>query len=234
MKAFLLAAGNGSRLSPITDHIPKCLVPIRGMPMLEIWLQLCRRFAINEVTINVHAHPQQVREYLAVHQNGVNVRISEEPELLGSAGTLRANAEWVENESDFWVFYADVLTTADLDRMLEYHRQRQEVATLGVYEVPDPQRCGIISADENGLVRSFVEKPADPSGRSAFTGIFVATPELFDYVPTRYPSDIGFTVLPQLVGHMCAYPIREYLIDIGTPENYASAQRDWPGFAEGN
>ena len=126
--------------------------------MLAVWLQLCRRYDIDEVTVSPHAHAGQVREYLATHQHGMRVHISEEPELLGSAGTLRANAEWVRAERDFWVFYGDVLTTADLERMLEYHRQRQGVVTLGVYEVPDPHRCGIVTADENGLVGSFVRK----------------------------------------------------------------------------
>jgi len=200
--------------------------------MLSLWLQLCRRFNIDEVTINLHAHASQVRDYLAANTQGVRVHIYEEPELLGSAGTLRANADWVRQEHDFWVFYGDVLTATDLEKMLGYHRQRRGIATLGVYEVPDPRRCGIVTPDEQGLVCNFVEKPSNPSSNLAFAGILVATPALLHYIPARYPADLGFEVLPQLVGRMYAYSIREYLIDVGTFENYQAAQRDWPGLDE--
>jgi len=89
LKAFLLAAGHGTRLRPITDAIPKCLVPIRGVPLLAIWLRLCQQFGIDDVLINVHAHAAAVQDFLRQNANGVQTRVVEEPELLGSAGTLR-------------------------------------------------------------------------------------------------------------------------------------------------
>src|ERR1700688_3378395 len=102
MKAFLLAAGNGTRLRPITNTIPKCLLPIRGLPLLGIWLEMCRRFGIHEVLINVHAHTTAVREYIEKTDHEVTVKLFEEPTLLGSAGTLAANREWVSRENMFW------------------------------------------------------------------------------------------------------------------------------------
>ena len=77
MKAFLLAAGHGTRLRPITDNIPKCLVPIRGTPLLSIWLQLCKQFGIDEVLINVHAHASSVREFLQQRGNGIRAELIE-------------------------------------------------------------------------------------------------------------------------------------------------------------
>ena len=91
MKAFLLAAGLGTRLRPLTDQTPKCLVPICGVPMLEIWLAVCRRTGIDEVLVNLHAHMNVVRDAAGPHNYGLKVHISEEPVLLGSAGTLLAN-----------------------------------------------------------------------------------------------------------------------------------------------
>jgi mannose-1-phosphate guanylyltransferase len=230
MKAFLLAAGHGTRLRPITDKIPKCLVPIRGTPLLSIWLHLCKQFGIHEVLINVHAHATMVRDFLQQTANGVNARVVEEEQLLGSAGTLRANRDWVANEDLFWVFYADVLCHPDLEKMLERHLQKKPAATLGVYQVPDPSRCGIVSTDDEGVIRQFVEKPTNPVGNLAFTGVMIGTGEMLNVIPDEMPADIGFHVLPQLSGRMLAVPIGGYLIDIGTMENYQTAQATWPGF----
>jgi mannose-1-phosphate guanylyltransferase len=228
MKAFLLAAGLGTRLRPYTDSTPKCLLPIRGIPILEIWLSLCRAYGISEVLVNTHTHANAVKSFIRNHSNGVNVAVAEERELFGSAGTLRMNRSWVSSEVIFWVFYADVLTCADLNSMLRFH-SAESAATLGVYSVPDPQRCGIVSVDEQCVIKDFVEKPAYPKSNLAFAGIMVGTQELLDTIPDQPMADLAFDVLPQLVGRMRAYAISDYLLDIGTVENYEAAQISWPG-----
>jgi mannose-1-phosphate guanylyltransferase len=113
-KAFLLAAGRGERLRPLTDKIPKCLVPIGGRPMLSIWLDLLEYHDITDVLINVHHLPQVVLEFVKQYRGPVNIRTFHEEKLLGSAGTIRENRDFVEGEESFWVFYADNLTSADL------------------------------------------------------------------------------------------------------------------------
>lgn len=228
MKAFLLAAGHGTRLRPYTDHTPKCLLPIRGVPMLEIWLNLCRRYGISEVLVNTHAHSTAVADFASRWKNGVRVTVADEPELFGSAGTLAVNRAWVENEESFWIFYADVLTSAHLDEMLQFH-SRNSAATLGVYSVPDPKRCGIVTSGREGTVLDFVEKPAEPVGNLAFSGIMIGTPAMLDAIPEKPGADIGFDVLPRLIGKMRAYAIPEFVLDIGTLENYDLAQQIWPG-----
>jgi mannose-1-phosphate guanylyltransferase len=230
MKAFILAAGEGTRLKPITDHTPKCLVPIRGTPMLTIWLRICREAGIHEVLVNLHSHAEVVRQFLAQSDHGTKIHVVEEPSLLGSAGTLRANRSWVAEEEFFWIFYADVLNRADLSSMARIHLQRRPAATLGVYEVPDPQRCGIVSTRADGIVDQFIEKPQRPVGNLAFSGLMIGTPALLDAIPPEVPADIGFHVLPRLVGKMIAFRIENYLVDIGTMENYQRAQETWPGF----
>jgi len=230
MKAFLLAAGQGTRLRPITDEVPKCLVPIRGVPILEIWMEICRGAGIDEVMINLHTHAHIVRDWVNNHRNGIRVLLAEEPTLLGSAGTVLAGRDWVASESCFWILYADVLTNANLSRMLEFHTKRQP-ATLGLYQVQDPSSCGVVSFDENMIIRNFLEKPAHPRSRWAFSGVMIGTPELLNRIPSRSPVDLGFDVLPRLTGQMLAYPISDYLLDIGTLENYQAAQASWPGLA---
>jgi mannose-1-phosphate guanylyltransferase len=232
MKAFLLAAGHGTRLRPITDTIPKCLVPICGAPMLQIWLELCRQAGIDEIMLNIHAHAGSVRHWLKRNGgSGVRVRVSEEATLLGSAGTLISNREWVAADPRFWILYADVLTNTDLRAMLAFHDSLELAATLGLYQVPDPSRCGVVSFDQQNVIRSFEEKPTRPLGNWAFSGVMIGTPALLDRIPSTLPCDLGFDVLPQLVGHMAAYSITDFLLDIGTLENYHAAQVRWPGLA---
>jgi len=229
MKAFLLAAGHGTRLRPLTDKTPKCLLPVRGAPMLSIWLDLCHRHGIAEVLINAHAQGEQVRNYLAAQRNGVKTRVVDEPVLLGSAGTVLANRDWVAGERCFWILYADVLTNADLGGMMQFHLEGGSLATLAGYEVPDPERCGIMQVDAEGVMRGFVEKPKTPVGRLAFSGVMIADAAVLDQIPENRPADLGFDVLPRLAGRAAAWPISDYLLDIGTLENYELAQKTWPG-----
>jgi len=229
MKAFILAAGVGSRLRPLTDTIPKCLVPIKGRPLLAIWFELLKKHGVTDVLVNAHAHRAVVARFLSGRFPDLHITLAEEPELLGSAGTLAANREWVGAESHFWVLYGDVLTNAHLENMLRFHESHASAATLGVYRVPDPKRCGIAVADQEGRIERFLEKPDNPPGNLAFAGILLGTRALLEVIPPHRPADLGFDVFPRLAGQMFAHPIREFLLDVGTPENYQQAQLSWPG-----
>jgi NDP-sugar pyrophosphorylase family protein len=155
--------------------------------------------------------------------------MTNEPELLGSAGTLHVNRAFVAGEEEFAVLYADVLTNCRFDHLLAFHRLRRAPVTVGTYRVPNPAQCGIIATDEMGRVVEFAEKPELPKSDLAFAGVLVGGPGLLDLVPTRTPEDIGFDVLPKLVGQMFAFPIADFVLDIGTMEKYEQAQREWPG-----
>jgi mannose-1-phosphate guanylyltransferase len=229
VRGFLLAAGVGTRLRPLTNAIPKCLVPIRGTPLVAIWLEWCAMYGIDEILLNSHAHSERVREFVDAYRGPVRVTLTHEPELLGSAGTLHVNRDFVAAEKEFAVLYADVLTNCRFDRLLDFHRIRHSPVTLGTYRVPNPTQCGIIVSDDSGRVVEFVEKPQFPKADTAFSGILIGGPALLDRVPEKTPSDIGFDVLPELVGAMFAFPITDYVFDIGTMEKYEQAQREWPG-----
>lgn len=233
MKAFLLAAGEGTRLRPITNSIPKCLVPIRQQPLLGIWLDLCRESGIDEVLINLHAHADAVRSFVAERGDGLHIKLFHEPQLLGSAGTIAANREWVASDPCFWVFYADVLTNMDFGKMLDFHRSCGMAATLGLYEVPNPSQCGIVELDQQNVIRAFHEKPAHPAGNLAFSGVMIGAPEMLHSMPRTVPADLGFHVFPSLLGRMAGYASGEYLTDVGTMTNYEAAQQSWPGLRAG-
>lgn len=229
MKAFLLAAGLGTRLRPITDTLPKCLVPIQGEALLGIWLRHCRQQGCTEVCVNLHAHASQVRAYLGSRDWGMGLRLVHENELLGSAGTLYANRSWVEGEKVFGIFYGDVLTNAALSPLLRAHREHAPAATLGLYEVPDPERCGIATLNPDGVISAFDEKPARPTGNLAFTGVMLAGPDFLQALPMQAPADIGGQVLTRLVGRMRGAKLPGFVLDIGTKANYELAQQRWPG-----
>ena len=218
------------RLRPLTDDNPKCLLPIQGTPLLGHWLESCEIAGISEVLINVHAHAEKVQDFIAGYRGPVRIHLAKEDELLGSAGTLHQNRAFVAGEEDFLILYGDVLTNASLAEMISFHRQTNIPATLGVVQVRDPERCGVVSFDHDQVVRSFAEKPANPTSNWAFSGIIVTRPEIVDMVTPDRPADIGFDLLPQLAGRMAAYQISDFLMDIGTMENYTAAQSLWPGF----
>jgi mannose-1-phosphate guanylyltransferase len=229
LKAFLLAGGHGTRLRPLTDSVPKCLVPIRGRPLLDIWLDLCAHSGITDVLINLHAHSQTIQRHLERSCSPVNVRLVHEDRLLGSAGTIAANRAWVGADSAFWILYSDVLTNTNLKLISEFHTRHGSVATLGLYQMPDPSRCGVAIANKMGLIVDFEEKPQAPRSNWAFSGLMVAGPSIFELIPPSVPADIAYHLLPRLVGKMMAYPIADYLLDIGTLPNYQHAQITWPG-----
>jgi len=232
VKAFLLAAGEGRRLRPLTDSVPKCLVPIRGTPLLGIWLHLCEAHGVSEVLVNVHHLPEHVMAFLESWPTRIDVRVVHEPVLLGSAGTVVANRSFVRSEPTFLILYADVLTNADLGAIARFHAARQEVLTIGVVPTEVPKEKGTLLIDSFGRVTAFAEKAAVPLSNMSNAGIYVASQEIFGRMPasvssTRQVLDFGSDILPGLVPDVAAFPIREPLMDIGTPESYALAQRAW-------
>jgi mannose-1-phosphate guanylyltransferase len=240
MKAFLLAAGKGTRLKPYTDSIPKCLIPIHGKPLLGIWLDHLRQQNIQEVLINTHHHSHQVDAFVRSysHRRDIHIVISHEPELLGSAGTIRHCRDFVDREDAFMIFYADNLTNMDLTQFSTFHqncRRKNGILTMGLFHAPNPSACGIAELDSDQKILAFTEKPENPESNLANAGIYMASREIFEYFP-QTPSksgsvlDFGHHVLPRLVGRMYGYPIVGYLRDIGTIESYELALAEWPGF----
>jgi mannose-1-phosphate guanylyltransferase len=234
VKAYLLAAGLGTRLKPITNRVPKCLVPFGGRPLLSIWLDICEGLGISDVLINTHHLAEQVSDWAAEQSSSVHVQLVYEPTLLGSAGTLAANSGFVGEDEDFYILYADNLVTADLSVLESCHSKHGGVLTMGLFGSPKPQDCGIVTLDDGGRISSFEEKPERPRTNFANAGIFLARRTLFRYLPANRFADLGKDVLPKLVGEMWGQVLNGYLLDIGTLENYQRALRDWPAIACGS
>ena len=234
MKAYLLAAGKGTRLRPLTYKVPKCLVTIKGKPLLHYWFKLFEKYGITEVLINTHQLSRLVDGFLG--KNSYNLKITKFPEqnLLGTAGTIAANKEFVKNEKEFFIFYGDNLTNMNLTEFLDYHRTHDSFFTMGLFRTNIPEQCGIAELGENSLITHFEEKPKKPKTNLANAGTYVSGPEIFDILSTletqaSAPIDFGHHILPKLIGKMHGYIIKEFFLDIGIWENYEKAQESWEG-----
>ena len=228
MKAFLLAGGLGERLRPLTDHVPKCLVPINGVPLLAIWLDLCNRSGIDSALINISRHSEQVERFLNSGDVPIDVQIVREKEPVGNAGTVLANRDFVRGEDNFYILYADNLTDASLPRLLAFHLAHNGPLSMGLFRTTTPMSSGIVELAQDGRVRSFQEKPAQPAGNLANAGIYVARQTLFDAIPNDRPIvDFGRDVFPRLIGQLYGQLVAGYLLDIGTPVALAKGCNDW-------
>jgi mannose-1-phosphate guanylyltransferase len=232
VKAFLLAAGVGSRLRPITDTIPKCMVTIDGRPMLDIWLDALERAGVDEVLVNLHHLPDVVRRHLDDRAGPPAVSVFFEPELLGSAGTLAANRAWIGTDEMFLACYADNLTDFDLRSLVMAHEGQDAVATLAVFHSEHPSTGGVVEVDRSGTMTSFTEKPRNPISDLVNAGMYAFHPSVLDEIGDPPPRDIGYHLLPRLIGRAKIVPVKGYLRDIGTMAAYQQAQREWPAQAE--
>ena len=239
MKAFLLAAGKGTRLRPYTDRIPKRLIPIHGKPLLKIWLELLAFYRVSAVFINTHHHAAQVDRFVEGIEQDFPLAITTgyEKELLGSAGTIVQNRWFVHGCDDFIIAYADNLTRVNLAKMIRAHqgyKQNGAVLTVGLFPTSAPRACGIAVLNRENRIINFIEKPTNPASRLANAGIYIASRDFFNYTfrhaspPDNGVLDLGYHILPALVGRMYGYVIPEYLRDIGTLSSYRRALEEWP------
>jgi mannose-1-phosphate guanylyltransferase len=231
LKAFLLAAGVGSRLRPITDVIPKCMLDIDGKPLLDIWFDSFAKAGVDEVLVNLHHLPDVVRGHLAGRTGPPTVSAVHEPELLGSAGTLLANRRWVAGEEFFLACNADNLTDFDLRALIDAHSAHGGIATLTLFHSPNPSSGGVVEVDATGQVVGFTEKPSHPVSDLTNAGIYAFRPDVLDEIGANPPRDIGYHLLPRLVSRARAVLIEGYFRDIGTPDAYRLARQEWPARA---
>lgn len=231
-RAMVLAAGEGTRLRPLTLACPKVALPIAGTPLILHTLGWLARHGITQVVINLHRHAGTVVRMVGDGSHlGLTVVYSHEETLLGTAGGVKKVEAHLD--SPFVVVYGDVLTDCDLSALIRYHHEKRAIATLALATVDDPSQAGIVRLDDGNRVVGFVEKPPAGSniGNLANAGIYVLEPEVLAYIPDQGPCDFGYDVFPPLIA--AGLPVygrvlspNEYLIDIGAPEKYRKANED--------
>ncbi len=233
MRAMVLAAGFGTRLRPLTQHLPKPMFPILGRPVLEHILRMLARQGIREITVNLHHLPDQVEQYFDNgHSLGINLHYSREDAILGTAGGILKARRYLEN-GPFLVLNSDIVTDIDLAPVLAFHRQNKSALTMvltdgNVTGIHDP-----IELDENGRVVHMVGASSknlpEITSRVTFTGIQILEPDIFDRIPGNRFCGTTSDVYPQMIEDglpVFGYRHSGYWHDMGTREQYLQVHRD--------
>jgi len=228
---MLLAAGLGTRLKPLTDHCPKCMVTVAGKPVLQRNIEWLQSQGIVDLVVNLHHYSEVVTGYFGDGSAfGVRLEYSYEPELLGTAGALWAARRFLSSER-FWVIYADNLVNCSLNRMAGLHRSREAILTMGLFWRDDVSASGVAVVDEDGRILNFKEKPRPFEADSHWVnaGLFLCEPKILEYIPPETPSDFGHHILPMLLAAgelMYGYVMgpEETLYWIDTPDDLAHTE----------
>jgi mannose-1-phosphate guanylyltransferase len=228
MKAILLSAGLGNRLRPLTEKIPKCLVPINGKPILQIWLERLSAENIGPFLINTHYLPNQVNDFVSSSVFSSQISLVNEDSLLGTAGTLIKNIDFF-NQKDGLLIHADNYCLADLKEFIIAHEKRPKkcLMTMMTFQTSTPSTCGIVEIDSDKVVIGFHEKVNNPPGNLANGAIYILSNELLKTLKNEMSriSDFSLDLLPKLIGKIFTYETSELFIDIGTNESYKKANR---------
>lgn len=237
-KGMILAAGQGTRVRPLTKYLPKPMIPILGKPVMEYLVEHLAQYGITEIMVNVAHNHHKIEQYFGDgHRWGVEIGYAYEgclehgeviPKPLGSAGGMRR----IQDFSGFFddttlVLCGDALIDLDIGAALYEHKSKGAMASVVALDVPltEVQNYGIVVADESGHIQSFQEKPAPTEAKStlASTGIYIFEPEVLDLVPPQSVYDIGSQLFPQLVAQKRPFYAQKRFfnwIDIGRVSDY--------------
>jgi len=226
VKTILLAAGFGTRLRPLTNNIPKCLVPIKGKPLLQIWLERLSDANFKEFLINTHYLSNQVNDFISSSNFKDKCIIKYEKILLGTAGTLLSNLNFI-GEEDCMLVHADNYCLANFKDYIIAHNQRPThcLMTMMTFRTDNPTSCGIIELDEKKVVIGFHEKVEHPPGNLANGAIYILSNELIKIINEKFStvSDFSIEILPHFIGKIYTYETKDLFMDIGTPVAYKIA-----------
>lgn len=231
MRAVVLVGGFGTRLRPLTSSVPKPMLPVGHVPIIERLVTNLGRSGITEVTLALGFKPEPFIEAFPDGEcAGVALRYAVEPEPLDTAGAIRFAAEAAGIDDTFVVANGDILTDLDVAQLVEFHRSKQAEATIHLIGVPDPSAFGVVALDGEGRVERFVEKPAPGTAPSNFinAGTYVLEPSVLQRIPAGQKVSIERSTFPLVssAGGLYAMATEDYWIDTGRPDLYLQANLD--------
>lgn len=239
MQALILAGGKGTRLRPLTVYTPKPIVPVLNRPFLLYQIEILRRAGIKDITLSLNYQPDKIEQVLSDgSEYGVKLRYLTEPSPMGTGGAYK----YAENEirETTVVFNGDILTDVDVAEIVRFHQQKKADATIVLTPVENPSAYGLVETETDGQVRRFLEKPKAEELNGLTTnninaGIYVLEPGVLDLIPANENVSFEYNVFPDLLAtkkRFFAFVMTaNYWRDIGTPESYLRAHRD---FLSGN
>lgn len=230
MKAFIMAGGFGTRLRPLTNNIPKPMIPMANKPMMEHIIELLKEHGFTEIVALLYFQPELIEDYFRDGSDfGVKIIYITAGEDYGTAGSVK-NAEALIQES-FLIISGDVLTDIDISAAVRFHRERKGLATIVLTRVENPLQYGIIITDENGRITHFMEKPSwsEVFSDTVNTGIYILEPEVLDFIPSKKEFDFSKDLFPTLLREgkpLYGYIAPGYWKDVGDLMEYRLAHRD--------
>lgn len=220
MKAFVLCGGEGTRLRPYTYSIPKPMLPLGKRPILEFVVSNLHSHGITDITLAVGYLSERIKDYFGNGENfGVNISYLTEKEKMNTAGCLYPARN--EVKETFLVLMGDHLTTINLRNLIDFHRKKKGVATIGLKKTGTPLEFGVARLDEESRITGFEEKPIISNYVNA--GIYCLEPEVFNYIKVGH--DFAKNVFPGLIADkkkVFGYSFDEYWMDIGRLHDYES------------
>lgn len=230
MKALFLAGGFGSRLRPITNYLPKPMVPVMGKPLLERNIERLKQYGVDEIVLSTCYKPKSIEKYFKDGRNfGVKISYITEDQPLGTAGAIK-NAQKFFDDT-FLVFNADILSDIDISDMIRFHKEKKAVATIAATQVEDVSAYGVIEYDKNGYITAFKEKPKPEETTSNLinAGVYIFEPEVLNEIPAGRAVSVERETYPLLLqkgASMAVYNRCSYWLDLGTPAKYLQAHKD--------
>jgi len=229
VKAFILAAGAGTRLRPLTFELPKPMIPLVNKPVLEHTIDNLKRHNVSSIMMNLHTMPELITNYFGNGENfGVEISYSKEETLLGTAGGLKKCKNFFD--STFAVMSGDGLSDVDITSAVEFHKKKKSLATMVLKKVETKFSYGITLTNRFNKIVDFVEKPSwgDVFSDTVNTGIYIFEPEIFKYIPDGF-YDFGKDLWPKLLKlnkPIYAYIMNGHWTDIGNIDEYKNGTRD--------
>jgi NDP-sugar pyrophosphorylase family protein len=227
-KALILAGGKGTRFKPITDEIPKPMIPLQGKPIIQHTIDLLKKYGIREIYISVGYKADKFKEYFGDGSKfGVKINYIEETEPMGTAGPLKLAKEYL-NET-FVMCNADELKDIDLIDMCLFHKENGAKATIALTTVNDPSAYGVAKM-QGAKILEFIEKPANPPSNLINAGLYILEPEVIDMVPEGFCM-VEKQIFPNIAQDqkLYGYHFTGQWYDTGNLERYAKALKEWKG-----
>jgi D,D-heptose 1,7-bisphosphate phosphatase len=231
MKAVILAGGKGARLGALTKEVPKPMIKIGGGPVLEHQINLLKKYGIKDIIVLTGYLSEMIEEYFGDGNNlGVNISYFKEKKPLGTTGGIKEIEDKLKK--DFLVLYGDIMVNMDLERLVDFHQQKDGICTLVVHPNDHPYDSDLVEIDKDQKIIAFHPKPHEENKyhRNLVNAcLYVMSPEILKYIKTGAKADFGRDVFPKIVKKetIYGYNTAEYLKDIGTPARLQEVREDY-------